>query len=108
MAKFVLTHSGGGPMPETDVEREAAMSAWMSRSAGWARRWSMPATRSATTFGGSSTVTAGGVADGTASSISGYSILDAADLASAAEMAKACPTIGAGGIVEVHEALDIM
>jgi hypothetical protein len=108
MAKFVLTHSGGGPMPETDVEREAVMSAWMSWFGGLGAAVVDAGNPFGDPFGGSSTVTAGGVADGTASSISGYSILDAADLASAAEMAKACPTIGAGGIVEVHEALDIM
>jgi hypothetical protein len=103
MAKFVLTYTGGGPMPATDAEREAVMSAWM----GWFGGLGAAVKDPGNPFGGQSTVTSGGVSDGSSSGTNGYSILDAGDMAAAVEMAKGCPILGAGGSVEVHEALDM-
>ena len=37
--------------------------------------------------------------------LTGYSIVDAADLSAAATLAKGCPVLGAGGSVEVYEAM---
>jgi hypothetical protein len=39
--------------------------------------------------------------------LGGYSIVTADDLAAAAEPAKGCPVLAAGGTVEVYEALDM-
>ncbi len=104
MAKFVLIYSGGGPMPQSEVEREAVMAAWT----GWFGGLGSAVVDAGNPFGGSSTVTSGGAADGTSSGVNGYSILDAEDLSAAVEMAKGCPMLFAGGTVEVHEALEIM
>lgn len=104
MAKFVLTYSGGGPMPETDAEREAVMAAWT----GWFGGLGSAVVDAGNPFGGSSTVTSGGVSDGSSSGINGYSIVTAGDLAAAAEMAKGCPMLSVGGTVEVHEVFEIM
>jgi hypothetical protein len=104
MAKFVLTYSGGGPMPETDAEREASMAAWT----GWFGGLGSAVVDPGNPFGGSSTVTGSGVSEGSSSGINGYSILSAGDLAGAVDMAKGCPILGGGGTVEVHEVFEIM
>ncbi len=104
MAKFVLTYSGGGSVPQSESERNAVMAAWT----GWFGELGSAIVDSGNPFGGSSTVTARGVSDGTTSGVNGYSILDAGDLAAAAAMAKGCPILSVGGTVEVHEALEIM
>jgi YCII-related domain len=103
MAKFVLTYSGAPPMPQTDAEREAVMSAWM----GWFGGLGAAVLDPGNPFGASSAVTSGGVSNGGGSGLNGYSVVDAADLAGAVEIAKGCPMIGAGGTVEVYEALDM-
>jgi hypothetical protein len=103
MAKFVFTYSGGGPMPETDAEREAVMSAWT----GWLGGLGAAALDPGNPFGASSTVDSSGVSNGGGSGLSGFSVVDAANIDAAVEMAKGCPIIGAGGSVEVHQALDM-
>lgn len=103
MAKFVLTYTGGGPMPDSAEDREKIMTAWM----GWFGGLGAAVADGGNPFGGASTVTAGGVSDGSASGTTGYSVLEAADLSAAVEMAKGCPILAAGGAVEVHEALDM-
>jgi hypothetical protein len=39
--------------------------------------------------------------------LGGYSVIEASDLASAAELAKRCPSVGAGGGVQVGELADL-
>jgi hypothetical protein len=104
MAKFVLTYSGGGPMPETEEARAASMAAWT----GWFTGLGSAVVDPGNPFGGASTLTAGGVSEGASSGINGYSILDASDLAAATEMAKGCPMLPIGGTVEVHEVFELM
>ena len=104
MAKYVFTYSGGGPMPETQGARDASMAAWE----GWFRGLGAAVVDPGNPFGGSSTVTSGGVADGSSSGVNGYSIVTAADLGAASEMAKGCPMLQFGGTVEVHEVVEIM
>jgi hypothetical protein len=53
-------------------------------------------------------VSASGVADGSQSGVNGYTIVTAADLPTASEMAKGCPNLRAGGTVEVHEVFEAM
>lgn len=104
MAKYVLIYSGGGPMPQTDAEREAVMSAWTR----WFGGLGSAVVDAGNPFGSSSTVTANGVSDGTSSGANGYSVLEATDLPAAADMAKGCPMLAAGGTVEVHELHELM
>jgi hypothetical protein len=104
MAKYVLTYSGGGPMPETQEARDASMAAWTA----WFGGLGSAVVDAGNPFGASATVTSGGVADGSTSGVNGYSIVTAADLAGATEMAKGCPMLSVGGTVEVHEVFEIM
>lgn len=101
MAKYVLTYTGGGPMPDDEAAREAGMAAWMS----WFGGLGSAVVDAGNPFGGSSTVTASGVSDGAPSGVNGYSIVEAGDHAAAIAMAKGCPILAVGGSVEVHEAL---
>jgi S1-C subfamily serine protease len=104
MAKFVFAYSGGGPMPETQEARDASMAAWTA----WFGGLGSAVVDPGNPFGGSSTVTEGGVSEGSTSGINGYSIVTAGDLAGATDMAKGCPMLAHGGTVEVHEVFEIM
>jgi hypothetical protein len=102
MAKFVFTYRGGGDMPQTQTERDAVMAAWM----GWFETAGSAVKDPGNPFGASASVKAGGVSDGTASGVTGYSIVEAADLSAATAIAAGCPLLEApDGVVEVHEAL---
>ncbi len=104
MAKYVYAYRGGS-MPETDAEREAAMAAWGA----WLGGMGAAALDPGNPFGPSSTVAAdGGVGEGGAAGLGGYSIVAADSLTQAAEMARSCPVLVAGGSVEVYEVLEIM
>ena len=41
------------------------------------------------------------------SSLTGYSILEAADLKAALKLAEGCPVLMSGGTVDVYEAIDV-
>ena len=47
----------------------------------------------------------GGSTDGGSAALTGYSIVEAPDLAAAAALAKGCPLLGYGGTVDVYQAL---
>jgi hypothetical protein len=54
-------------------------------------------------FGAAATVRPdGGSTDGGSAALTGYSIVDAPDLAAAAALAKGCPLLGDGGSVDVY------
>ena len=58
--------------------------------------------------GPSKTVSASGVADnGGSNPLSGYTLIDSADIEAAVEHAKGCPILQDGGSVEVAEAIDM-
>ena len=99
MAKFVFVYAGGGEMPNDPAVREAGMAAWMA----WFGGLGAAVTDGGNPFGTSTSVGATGGGTGA----TGYSIVEAADLAAAAEMAKGCPILAHGGGVEVHEALSM-
>lgn len=104
MAKFVFTYSGGGEISASQAERDARMAAWM----GWFGRMGEAVADPGNPFAGAATVTAAGVSAGAASGVNGYTVVQAADLAAATELAKGCPILQApNGAVEVHEALDM-
>ena len=105
MTKFVLIYSGGGDMSNaTPEEQEQAMEAWM----GWFGSIGSAVVDAGNPFGPASTVGPDGsaTADGT-HMLTGYSIIEADSLSAAADHAKGCPIIAAGGSVEVYEALPI-
>jgi hypothetical protein len=102
MAKFVLVYTGGS-MPESEEERAAGMAAWGA----WFGTLGSAVTDPGNPFAASSTVTADGVSAGSRTGASGYTIVEAADLAGAVELAKGCPILAHGGTAEVHEALSM-
>jgi hypothetical protein len=105
MAKYALLYKGGGDMPQSDEEREQVTAAWGA----WFEGLGTAVLDAGNPFGPSASVGPDGSAgDGAASGVTGYSIVSAADLGGATEMAKGCPILAAGGGVEVHEIVELM
>ena len=99
MSKFIVLYSGGNA-PTTPMEGEASMKIWRS----WFGKLGGAVVEPGNPFGGSKTVTASGIQDGTSGNVSnGYSILQAADLAAAARLVKDCPILGEGGKVHIFD-----
>ncbi|MGI9482429.1 MAG: hypothetical protein ACR2OR_08735 [Hyphomicrobiales bacterium] len=90
-------------MPETPEEGEKMMAAWGA----WFQGMGDAVVDGGKPAGMSKTVRASGVADnGGANPISGYSLVSAANIDEAVELAKGCPILEHGS-VEVAEALDM-
>lgn len=103
MSTFVLTYKGG-TMPETEAEQQAVMAAWGA----WFGQLGDAVAAPGNPFAGSLSVNGeDGVSEGAASGLGGYSVLSAASLADAAELAKGCPLIGNGGTVDVYETIEM-
>jgi hypothetical protein len=100
MAKFVYVYTGG-QMADTPEAQEQAMQAWGA----WFGTLGDSVTDMGNPFGGSATVSPGGITDGGNSKAGGYSILEADSLSDATAKAKGCPVLAGGGTVEVYEAL---
>ena len=105
MTKYVFAYHGGG-MPETPEEGQKVMAAWNSWMGGLGK---------ALVDGGNPTGPArtinkdGKVSDGGgANPITGYSIVEAANIDAAVRMAKSCPILMSGGSVEVAETFAVM
>lgn len=104
MATYLFAYKGGS-MAETDEEREAVMAAWGK----WFGELGAAVVDGGNPFGPAATVSAGGsVSEGASSSLTGYSVLTAEDLAAASTLAKGCPVLAAGGSVEVYETFPVM
>ncbi|MCV2881737.1 hypothetical protein [Actibacterium sp. XHP0104] len=104
MPKFVFAYHGG-KMPETPEEGQKAMAAWQA----WFADMGAAVLDGGNPVGQSYTVATGGVADnGGANPISGYSLVEAADMDAAISMAKGCPMVVQGtGSVEVAQAIEM-
>ncbi|UWQ91115.1 YciI family protein [Aliisedimentitalea scapharcae] len=103
MPQFVFAYHGG-KTPDTPEEGAKVMAAWQAWMGGMGDDLVIPGAP----VGMSKTVSGGGVADdGGANPISGYSVIQAADIAAACEVAKGCPMVvdGSGSVevAEVHE-----
>ncbi len=102
MPKFIFVYHGG-TMPETPEEGEKAMAAWGA----WFQGMGDAVVDGGNPAGMSKTVSASGVADnGGANPISGYSLVSAANIDEAVELAKGCPILEHGS-VEVAEAIEM-
>ena len=103
MANYLITYYGGG-MPETKEEQAQVMGAWTA----WFGQLG-----DALVDGGNPTSQSraispdGSVMDATMAP-SGYSILKAADLDAAIEVAKGCPVLADGATVLVSETFPAM
>lgn len=104
MPKFMFIYHGGG-RPETQEEGERVMAAWMK----WMADMGDALVDGGNPAGMSKTVTASGIEDnGGANPVSGYSLVNAPDMAAACEMAKGCPILeGGSGTIEVAEAMEM-
>ena len=92
-------------MPETEAEQQAVMAAWGA----WFSELGASVVDGGNPFGPSSTVASNGqTTSGTASGLTGYSVITADNLDAASAMAKHCPVLSSGGSVEVYETFDVM
>jgi hypothetical protein len=98
MGKFVLAYQGGA-MAETEEAQQASMAAWGQ----WFGSLGNAVVDGGAPFGASAAVGGGQAKAG----LTGYSILQADDLASAVKLAEGCPIVADGGSVEVYEAIDV-
>lgn len=102
MPKYVFAYHGG-KMPETPEEGAEQMAAWQAWFAGMGNA----VIDGGNPVGQSNTVSGNGVAeDGGANPLSGYSLIEAADMTAACELAKGCPILP-HGTVEVAEAMEM-
>jgi len=88
-------------MAETEAEQAKSMDAWM----GWFATLGAAVVDGGNPFAVSTAINADGSRSAATAPASGYSILDADSLDGAADLAKGCPVLEAGGSVEVYEAL---
>jgi hypothetical protein len=100
MAKFLVTYHGSGA-PTAD-EQQQAMAAFMA----WAQRTGPALVDPGAPLGPSAVVSEAGVTDGVAEGpAGGYSILEAADLAAAADLLRGHPFVDRGGVLQVSQAM---
>ncbi len=104
MPKFMFIYHGGG-RPETAEEGEKVMAAWGA----WMEGIGADLIDGGNPAGTSKTVSANGVADdGGANPVSGYTLVNAADMDAACKIAASCPILDGGqGTVEVAEAMEM-
>ncbi|PJE37005.1 hypothetical protein CVM52_09040 [Pseudooceanicola lipolyticus] len=104
MPDFIFAYHGGKP-PDTPEEGEKAMAAWMA----WFKSMGEATKQPGHPVGMSKTVSGSGIADnGGANPLSGYSVVTAADIGAACEMARGCPMVVDGsGTVEVAELMEM-
>jgi hypothetical protein len=105
MSDFVLLYSGGRS-PETPEEQAKVMKAWTD----WFETIGSGVKDGGNPFGNAKTVGSdGSVRDGHGGTHrTGYSIVSAASLEAASDIAKGCPVLEDGGTVTVYEVVDVM
>ncbi len=96
MTKFIYVYSGG-KAPESPEEGKEVMAKWMA----WFGSMGDAVVDGGNPLGDTETLGP----DGT--SASGYSLVQADDLAAAVKMAEGCPMLSDGGSVQVSECLDM-
>jgi len=104
MANFLFAYRGGSGMASTPEAQEKVMAewgAWFSTLGSALVDAGKPFAHSQTVHGDGSTTSGGG------SGLTGYTVVDAADLAAATDLAKGCPLLADGGSVEVYATIDM-
>jgi hypothetical protein len=103
MPKFIFAFHGG-TQPKSPEEGKAMMAAWMA----WMGDIEASIVDPGAPVGMSKTVSSGGVADdGGSNPLSGFTIVQADDIAGAVALAKGCPIHESGGSVEVAELMNM-
>jgi hypothetical protein len=102
MAKYMFAYSGGRGVAADEAERNAQYARWSQ----WFEELGSAVAEGGAAMGTAKTVGPGGsVSDGGSRGLSGYSIVSAASLDSAVELAKGCPVLEIGGAVDVYETI---
>jgi hypothetical protein len=101
MAKYLYVYYGG-MMAETPAQQKKSMDMWM---AWFGKLGKSVVDAGAPTKPGKTVGKAGVRATGAANPVTGYSIVQAASLDAATEMAKGCSSIPEGGKIAVYELL---
>ena len=104
MPKYVFAYHGG-KMPETEEEGAQVMAEWMA----WFEGLGDAVVDGGNPVGPSSTLHADGsiTCDGGSNPLSGYSLINAADIEVATEIARGCPILRAEGSIEIAECFDM-
>lgn len=104
MAKYLFIYHGG-TQPTNPADVKATMDAWGA----WFGSMGSAVIDGGNPVGMSSTVKSDGsiANDGGPNPVSGYSLIEAPNLAEAHKKAKGCPLLAAGGSIEVAEAMDM-
>ena len=101
MPRYLVTYHGGG-MPEGEAAREEAMKAFLS----WAQATGSALVDPGAPLGASLAVSASGVSKEEGDKpAGGYSVLEAGDLAAAADLVRNHPFVRRGGTLRVSEAV---
>lgn len=105
MPKYVLGYHGGGAMAESQEEIDKVMAEWGA----WFGSLGEAVVDGGNPFGPAKTIGADGkiTVGGGANPLTGYSVINAADLEDAVAKAQGCPVLAGGGSVEVAEAIDM-
>jgi hypothetical protein len=104
MTNYVFMYSGGHGVAADEAERDAQYAKWGQ----WFGELGVAVVDGGAATGKAKTVGAGGsVSDGGSRGLTGYSIVSAASLDAAVELAKGCPVLEIGGAVDVYEAIKL-
>jgi hypothetical protein len=104
MANYLLVYHGGG-MPEGEAETAKVMAAWDA----WFHQLGGALVDGGNPASGTKVLSAdGSVADGGPTSPSGYSIIKADSHDAAVALARACPVLAGGAMIEVVETFNAM
>jgi hypothetical protein len=103
MPKFVLTYKGGSSGTTPD-EQQKIMGEWMT----WFGTIGENLVDPGSPLGQSVEIlTDGSVSDRADSELTGYSIIEAADIEAATEAARGCPVLASGGSIDLYESIPI-
>jgi hypothetical protein len=104
MPQFIFAYHGG-KLPETPEEGEKVMQAWGD----WIESTGKAMVNPGNPVSKSRTVHPGGnvTDDGGPDPLMGFSIVNAATIEDAAEIAKSCPQLDAGGTIEIAELIEM-
>jgi hypothetical protein len=105
MTKYVLTyHGGSGEMPTDAAAVDEMMAAWGA----WYETIGANLVDGGNPFSGHIAIGADGSSiDNPADSMSGYTILNAADFDAARAIAQGCPVLAMGATIQISEAHDM-
>lgn len=104
MPKYVLTYHGEmGQMPTDEAEVAAVMEKWGA----WYGQMGEAVVDGGAPFGETASIGPDGSTVANPASLTGYTIIDAADLAAATAMAKGCPVLENGHSVQISQAIDM-